>query len=242
MSNKDYAKLSAVARGTDLQGKGASRRLRKQNLVPAIIYGADKEPLSVSLRMNELVKSLETEAFFTQILTISPEGLDAEEVIIKAMQRHPVKNHPMHVDFQRIVRGQPMNILIPVHYNGIEKAPGSIHGGVFTATVVEIEVTCIPSKIPENIQVDVSGLNVGESVYINDVVMPEGVVITELQHEDAPNRALASLLPPLVENATPIEPQSHEEAAGTRDPEGDEEARKLQAQDDTHDAPKSDDE
>ncbi len=241
MSNPTF-NLNAVARGTDLQGKGASRRLRKQNLVPAIIYGASKEPLSVSLRMNELTKSLETEAFFSHILTIAVEGQDTEEVVIKAMQRHPVKNMPMHVDFQRIVRGQAMHVTVPVHYNGSDVAPGHKAGGIFVSNATELEVTCIPSKIPEYISVDVSAMNVGDSIHLMDIKMPEGVVIRELEVAEPFNRTVATMQAPVVEVEEAIEPQEHEEAAGTRDPEGDEEARKLQDQDDTHDAPKSEDE
>ena len=241
MSNPTF-NLNAVARGTDLQGKGASRRLRKQNLAPAIIYGASKEPLSVSLRMNELTKSLETEAFFSHILSIAVEGQDTEEVVIKAMQRHPVKNMPMHVDFQRIVRGQAMHVTVPVHYNGSDVAPGHKAGGIFVSNATELEVTCIPSKIPEYISVDVSAMNVGDSIHLMDIKMPEGVVIRELEVAEPFNRTVATMQAPVVEVEEAIEPQEHEEAAGTRDPEGDEEARKLQDQDDTHDAPKSEDE
>lgn len=102
MSNQDFVNLSAIVRGEDLQGKGASRRLRKQNRVPAIIYGGDKEPVAVALRYNELIKSLETEAFFSETLTISIEGQGEEKVVIKALQRHPAKNTPMHADFVRV--------------------------------------------------------------------------------------------------------------------------------------------
>lgn len=241
MSNANFS-LNVVARGADVQGKGASRRLRKQNLVPAIIYGADKEPLAVSIRYNELIKSLENEAFFSHILTLNVEGQDSEEVVIKALQRHPAKNTPMHADFQRIVRGQAMHIVVPVHYVGAEDAPGHKKGGVFVSNATELEVTCIPSKIPEFLTVDVSKMEVGDSIHLMDIKMPEGVTIRELEVAEPFNRTVATMQAPTLEPVEPIEPEEHEEAAGTRDPEGDEEARKLQAQDDTHDAPKSADE
>lgn len=241
MSNANFS-LNVVARGADLQGKGASRRLRKQNLVPAIIYGADKEPVSISIRYNELIKALENEAFFSHILTLNVEGQDTEEVVIKALQRHPVKNVPVHADFQRIVRGQAMHITVPVHYVGADDAPGHKKGGVFVSNATELEVTCIPSKIPEFLTVDVSNMEIGDSVHLMDIKMPEGVVIRELEVAEPFNRTVATMQAPTLEPVEPIEPEEHEEAAGTRDPEGDEEARKLQAQDDTHDAPKSDDE
>lgn len=242
MSNQNFANLTAIVRGEELQGKGASRRLRKQNRVPAIIYGGDKEPVAIALRYNELIKSLETEAFFSSILSIDVEGNGVEEVVIKALQRHPAKNTPMHADFQRIVRGQTMTVTVPFHYEGSENAPGVKAGGIFTSNATEIEVVCIPSKIPEAITVDVSAMNIGDSIHLEDVKMPDGVVIRELQAENAVNRTIATVQSPTIEVLEPIEPKEHKEAAGTRDPEGDEEARKLQAQDDTHDAPKSDDE
>ncbi|MFW2177866.1 MULTISPECIES: 50S ribosomal protein L25/general stress protein Ctc [unclassified Moraxella] len=194
MSNQAF-QLNAVLRGDDLQGKGASRRLRKQNLVPAIIYGADKEPLAVALRYNELIKSLETEAFFSHILTINVEGQGAEEVVIKALQRHPAKNVPMHADFQRIVRGQAMHVHVPVHFENVEASVGSKAGGIFTSNVNEIEVVCIPSKIPEFIAVDVSALNVGDSLHLSDVKLPEGV---ELTHSANLESAIASMQAPTV--------------------------------------------
>lgn len=93
--------LNAVVRGEELQGKGASRRLRKQNQVPAIIYGGDKEPVAVSLRYNELIKVLESDAFFSATVSIKIEGQGEEKVTIQALQRHPAKNTPMHADFKR---------------------------------------------------------------------------------------------------------------------------------------------
>lgn len=198
MSTNDFI-LNAVVRSEDLQGKGASRRLRKQNLVPAIIYGGNQQPLAVSLRYNELIKSLETEAFFSHILTINVEGQGAEEVIIKALQRHPAKNIPIHADFQRIVRGQAMNVHVPLHFEGLDVAPGHKAGGIFTSNATEVEVTCIPSKIPEFISVDVSAMQIGESLHLQDIKLPEGVVIRELEAEDAVNRTIATMQPPTVD-------------------------------------------
>ena len=201
MSNQDFATLNAVVRGDDLQGKGASRRLRKQNLVPAIVYGADKEPATIAIRYNELIKSLETEAFFSHILTINVEGQGTEEVVIKALQRHPAKNTPMHADFQRIVRGQAMHITVPVHYVGVEDAPGTKAGGIFVSNATELEITSIPSKIPEFLTVDVSAMNVGESIHLMDIKLPEGVTIRELEVNEPFNRTVATMQAPTVESA-----------------------------------------
>lgn len=121
----DHFAINAVDRSAEQQGKGASRRLRKQNLVPAIIYGGNEEPTAISIKLNEMVKSLEYEAFFSQVLTITTDKGDEHQVVIKDLQRHPAKGFPMHADFQRIVKGQKINMNVPVHFSGREDAPGT---------------------------------------------------------------------------------------------------------------------
>lgn len=197
MSNNPF-ELSAQDRSADQQGKGASRRLRKQNLVPAIIYGGNEEPTTIALRINELVKSIETEAFFSQILTITVDGTE-HQAVIKAMQRHPSKGVPMHVDFQRIVKGQKINLNVPVHYEGEENAPGTKAAGVLSTLVTDIEISCLPSKLPEALKVDVSGLDIGDVIRLSDVQLPEGVVIVELESEEAHDRTIVTMLAPAVE-------------------------------------------
>lgn len=173
--------LNAVARGEELQGKGASRRLRKQNLIPAIIYGGNEEPVAVSLKNNELVKALESEAFFSSIITITIEGGEDEQGIIKALQRHPAKGFPMHADFQRIVKGQKISMSVPVRFEGEEEAPGAKAGGILSTQVVDLDINCLPSQIPEFIAIDVSALNIGDSVHLSDIALPEGVVLADLE-------------------------------------------------------------
>ena len=123
MSNNHF-ELNATDRSADLQGKGASRRLRKQNLVPAIIYGGGEQPTAISIKINELVKALEFEAFFSHILTINVDGTE-HQAVIKDLQRHPAKGFPMHADFQRVVKGQKIHMNVPVHFVGREEAPGT---------------------------------------------------------------------------------------------------------------------
>ena len=197
MSNNPFA-LSAGDRSADLQGKGASRRLRKQNLVPAIIYGGNEEPTAISLKINELVKSIETEAFFSQILTITVDDTE-HQAVIKALQRHPSKGFPMHVDFQRIVKGQKINLNVPVHYEGEENAPGTKAAGVLSTLVTDIEISCLPSQLPEALKVDVSGLDIGDVIRLSDIQLPEGVVIVELENEEGHDRTIVTMLAPTVE-------------------------------------------
>lgn len=197
MSNILYT-VQGIARSEDQQGKGASRRLRKQNLVPAIVYGGNEEPVALSIRMNEIVKLLENEAFFSNILTINVDG-EEHQAVIKDLQRHPAKGFPMHADFQRIVKGQKIHMNVPVHFTGREEAPGTKAGGVLSTLVSDIEIICIPSMLPEYLEVDVSGMEIGDSYHLSDINLPEGVVIHELELEDGTDRTIVNMQPPTVE-------------------------------------------
>ncbi|MGO1251317.1 50S ribosomal protein L25/general stress protein Ctc [Psychrobacter sp.] len=194
----NHFELSAVNRSAEQQGKGASRRLRKQKLVPAIIYGGNEEPTSISIKINELVKSLEFEAFFSHVLTLNVEG-EEHQVVIKDLQRHPAKGFPMHADFQRIVKGQKIHMNVPVHFSGRESAPGTAAGGVLSTLVSDIEIICIPSLIPEYLDVDVSSMEIGDLFRLSDIDLPEGVVIYELELEDGHDRTIVNMQPPTVE-------------------------------------------
>ena len=195
----DHFAINAVDRSAEQQGKGASRRLRKQNLVPAIIYGGGEEPTAISIKINELVKSLEYEAFFSQILTITTDKGDEQQVVIKDLQRHPAKGFPMHADFQRVVKGQKINMNVPLHFAGREEAPGTKAGGILSTLVTDVEIVCLPSQLPEYLEVDVSGMEIGDLFRLSDIKLPEGVIIFDLDMEDAHDRTIVNMQPPTVE-------------------------------------------
>ena len=195
----DHFAINAVDRSAEQQGKGASRRLRKQNLVPAIIYGGNEEPTAISIKLNEMVKSLEYEAFFSQVLTITTDKGDEHQVVIKDLQRHPAKGFPMHADFQRIVKGQKINMNVPVHFSGREDAPGTKEGGILSTLVSDIEIVALPSQLPEYLEVDVSGMEIGDLFRLSDIDLPEGVIIFDLDMEDAHDRTIVNMLPPTLE-------------------------------------------
>ena len=195
----DHFAINAVDRSAEQQGKGASRRLRKQNLVPAIIYGGNEEPTAISIKLNEMVKSLEYEAFFSQVLTITTDKGDEHQVVIKDLQRHPAKGFPMHADFQRIVKGQKINMNVPVHFSGREDAPGIKDGGILSTLVSDIEIVALPSQLPEYLEVDVSGMEIGDLFRLSDIDLPEGVIIFDLDMEDAHDRTIVNMLPPTLE-------------------------------------------
>ncbi|MBO1530491.1 50S ribosomal protein L25/general stress protein Ctc [Psychrobacter sp. F1192] len=194
----DHFAINAVDRSAEQQGKGASRRLRKQNLVPAIIYGGDEAPMAIAIKNNELVKSLEYEAFFSQVLTITVDG-EEHQAVIKDLQRHPAKGYPMHADFQRIVKGQKINMNIPLHFSGREEAPGTKVGGILSTLVTEVEIVCLPSQLPEYLEIDVSGMEIGDLFRLSDIELPEGAILFDLDMEDAVDRTIVNMLPPALE-------------------------------------------
>ncbi|MDH2273723.1 50S ribosomal protein L25/general stress protein Ctc [Moraxella porci] len=204
--------LTGVVRADDQQGKGASRRLRKENLIPAIIYGGNDEPVSICVKNNELVKALSNEAFFSSVIAINLDGND-QEVIIKALQRHPAKGFPLHVDFQRIVRGQTMNFHVPVHVVNEDTSAGKKAGGILTTLVNDIEVNCLPRNLPEAIEIDVAKLEIGESIHLSDVKLP--AELTLVTHDEADlNRTIVTMQAPTVaETAEEDAEAASEEAA-----------------------------
>jgi len=165
-------------------GKGATRRLRKQEMVPAVIYGAGVDPVSITLGHNQLMHSTENEAFFSHILSIDVEG-KKEKVIIKALQRHPAKSVLMHADFMRVSMKEKLKVHVPIHFIGEEEAPGAKQGGVVTHSMVDVEIQCLPKDLPEFVEVDVSALEIGDSLHLSDIKLTKGLeVVALMQGED----------------------------------------------------------
>ncbi len=194
MSNIDFS-LNAQAR--DLQGKGASRRLRHQNLVPAVVYGGTGAAQSISIRFNELVKALESEAFYSHVLTLNVDG-KAEQVVLKALQRHPARNVPMHADFVRVDATHEITMRVPLHYINQETAVGvKTQGGQLAIQVNEVEVRTLPANLPEFIEVDLIDVALDQVLHLSDLKLPQGVVLTQLSHgEDSHNLPIASIHQP----------------------------------------------
>jgi len=161
---------------TDL-GKGASRRLRHANKVPAILYGEGKEPVSLTLAHNKVFRAQEEEAFYTQVLTLNVDG-EKVECIVKDMQRHPFKPVVMHLDFLRIDATHAVHTNVPVHFIN-EEAPAK-KGATVAHHISEIAVTSLPGNIPEFIEIDLADLEVGQTLHLSDIKFPEGVTSDEL--------------------------------------------------------------
>ncbi|TBU88344.1 50S ribosomal protein L25 [Stutzerimonas kirkiae] len=182
-------------------GKGASRRLRRNaNLVPAVIYGGDKEPRSISLLAKELSKLLESEASFSHVLNLNVEG-QQESVLIKALQRHPAKGFVLHADFVRVVAGQKVTAHVPLHFINEESSVGvKQQAGEVSHTVTEVEVSVLPQDLPEFIEVDLSNVEVGQIVHLSDLKLPKGVELVSLIHGN--DLAVANIHASRVQNDT----------------------------------------
>ena len=165
-----------------VQGTGASRRLRRTGKVPAILYGGDAEPVQLSVDHNEMLRHLEHEAFYSHILSIDVDG-KTENAVLKDLQRHPSKAQILHADFMRVVAGQSMRMTVPLHFVGEDKSPGiKNNGGVLDRLRNELEIECLPRNLPEYIEVDVSGLDVNESIHLEELTLPEGVTSVAQAH------------------------------------------------------------
>ena len=165
------------------QGKGASRRLRKEEKVPSIVYGGTKEPLMISLNIHEITHLLEDENTFTSVLDLVV-GKSKDSVVIKDIQRHPAKNTVFHVDFLRVDAKHALITTTPLHFIGVEENEAIRLGNMLNQFVVSIEISCLPQDLPHGINVDVTNLELGEHLTLTDLILPEGVIITSLQHED----------------------------------------------------------
>jgi large subunit ribosomal protein L25 len=170
-----------VAEFRDAEGKGASRRLRRANKVPAILYGGHREPRALALDHTRLLLMLENERFYSTIINLRV-GDATQAAVLKDVQRHPAKNAVLHVDLQRVLENEKIRISIPLHFQGAAGSPGVKAGGLVSHLRNEIEVSCLPKDLPEYIDVDLSGLGMNQMIYLADLKVPEGVEILELSH------------------------------------------------------------
>jgi large subunit ribosomal protein L25 len=161
-------------------GKGASRRLRRAGEVPAILYGGNEQPLALTLNHNQLLRSLEHEAFYSHILNVKV-GDTETRAVLRDLQRHPSRPQILHVDLLRVSATEKLRMHVPLHFLGEDIAPGvKLGGGMVMHELVEVEVECLPQNLPEYIEVDVAGLHLNDSLHLSDLNVPEGVTLVEL--------------------------------------------------------------
>ena len=177
----DFA-LNAELR-TD-KGKAANRRLRHAGKVPAVLYGADKNPVPIALDHNQLLQNLKHEAFCSHVLTIRLDG-KSEKAIVRDVQRHPAKPSILHMDLQRVKATEALRMNVPLRFIGEEVAVGvKREGGIILHNMVNVEIECLPKNLPEYIEVDVSELHLGDSMHLTDLKMPAGVKLVDLLNID----------------------------------------------------------
>ena len=173
-------------------GKGASRRLRREEKFPAVVYGAGKDPVSIKLDHKKMMHNLENEAFYSHILTLNI-GKDSEQVILKDLQRHPAKAALMHADFLRVSAKEKLHLHVPLHFINEEIAPGVKAGGLVTHNITEVEVSCLPKDLPEFLEVDLSALELDHSLHMSDIKLPSGVELVELSHGEGHDQPIAAV-------------------------------------------------
>ena len=167
--------LTLPAEARERAGKGASRELRRQGRVPAVIYGGKEEPTPIHLEAKELVRQLGSGHFMNSIVMIDVGGKKVR-TLPKDVAMHPVSDRPMHVDFLRLSKDDKIQVAVPVHFINEEGSPGLKKGGVLNVVRHELELVCESDKIPDDIQLDVTGLDIGDSIHISHVKLPEGSV------------------------------------------------------------------
>jgi len=165
----------------DAEGKGASRRLRRANKVPAILYGGHREPRALALDHTRLLLMLDNERFYSTIINLRV-GDVSQAAVLKDVQRHPAKNAVLHVDLLRVLENEKIRIRIPLHFQGAAGSPGVKKGGIVSHLRNEVEVLCLPKDLPEFVDVDLSGVDMNQMLYLADLKVPEGVEIPELSH------------------------------------------------------------
>jgi len=197
----------------EMQGKGASRRLRHEGKVPAILYGGHKEPRALVLDQQNLLTMIGDDRFHSSIVQLKV-GDVTQEAIIKDVQMHPARNVVVHVDLQRVIENEPLRIRIPLHFKGEASSPGvKTEGGVVSHMRADVQISCLPKDLPEFLEVDLSEMHLNETKFLADISLPNGVQIAELR--PGHNPPIVSIHAPRAE-----EPEPTEEAAVAAPVEG----------------------
>ena len=213
----EQVNLNATNR--DVEGKSSSRQLRRAGSVPAVIYGGEKDPIRISILEKDIAKAAEIPGFATQILNINISGEEIN-VILKELQRHPATQRVLHADLQRVNPDTKISISVPVRFLNEDICMGvKMHGGAISRLINNIDITCLASNLPEYLEVDVAELDVGDSVFLSALNLPEGVEIPSLALGEDRDQAVVSITEAKVLD---IEPEVVEE-------EGDGEEGEAQA-------------
>ncbi len=207
-----------VAEFREDAGKGASRRLRRQGKVPAIIYGGGKPPRALAFDANTLLHKMENESFFSSVLTVKV-GDKEQPSILKDVQMHPAKRQILHIDLQRIIATEKIRMVVPIHFANEETARGvKQSGGVVSHLLSEVEVTCLPKDLPEYLEVDLADMELDTMLHLSDIKLPAGVEIPELAQGAEHDHAIVSIhLPKAIKE--PEEEEAEGEAGAAEEGE-----------------------
>ena len=218
-------------------GSNKARVIRKvDGMVPAIVYGDEKETINLKLKLNELTKAAENELFYTQVLLIKT-GDEEEKVVLKELQKDPAKGKFLHADFQRVSRKTKLKVVIPVNFINEDECIGVREdGGVVAKAIREIEIMCLAGNIPESIDVDIESLNLGESIRLTEISLPEGSEIPGLTEET--DQMVVSVNAPKAVEEDPIEEEledgeTSEDEDSSEESSGDESATDESTEEDS---------
>jgi large subunit ribosomal protein L25 len=177
-------------------GTAASRRARRNGQVPMVVYGGGEDEQYLLVDHNRIYRQLNVEAFHSALVQLHV-GDDLQRAILRDVQMHPYKQQVMHLDFQRVSRKDTITMTVPLHFIGEEDAPGvNVENGIMTHGMLSVDVSCLGSDLPEYVEVDVSGLGMGESVHLGEVKLPEGVEFASTVQESDLELSVASVLAP----------------------------------------------
>ena len=182
-----------VAESRGHSGKSAARRARRAGNVPAVIYGGHSDPQMLVLNHNEVIKHLEHEAVYSHVLDVTIDG-KTEQAILKGVQRNPAKFQIQHLDFLRVSMSEAVKVHVPLHFTNEHTSVGGKKGGIATHSLVDVEVTCLPTALPEFVEVNLSGLDIGETLHLSDLVLPAGVEIVALAQGPEHNLPVVSMM------------------------------------------------
>ena len=219
----EQVNLNATNR--DVEGKSSSRQLRRAGSVPAVIYGGEKDPIRISILEKDIAKAAEIPGFATQILNINISG-EEQNVILKELQRHPATQRVLHADLQRVNPDTKISISVPVRFLNEDICMGvKMHGGAISRLINNIDITCLASNLPEYLEVDVAELDVGDSVFLSALNLPEGVEIPSLALGEDRDQAVVSITEAKVLDIEPevVEEEGDGEEGETQAAEGDSE-------------------
>jgi large subunit ribosomal protein L25 len=206
-----------VAEARSATGSGAAKVVRRQGKVPAVIYGGGEAPEMLTLNHNDLLKHLAHESVYSHVLDINVDG-KAEKAVLKHIQRHPAKPVVLHVDFMRVEKGHKLKMNVPLHFINEDVSVGVKKGGVVNHSMSDVEVICLPKDLPEYLEVNMVGVDIGSALHLSDIVLPEGIEITALQYGAEHDHPIVQIVKPkALDDAADVD----DSAAGKESEAGD---------------------